>query len=159
METLYVRESSAFLVATDDQVLSYAAQLMERKMRRGLPVLERPDTVRRFLRLNLARLDYEVFGCFYLDTRYRLLAKEELFRGTVDNSAVHPREVVKAALNHGASSLLVYHNHPSGIAEPSMSDELITNRLRDALALIDVKLVDHLIVGESIFSFAESGLL
>jgi DNA repair protein RadC len=114
MDTLYVRESSAFMAATDDQVLSHATQLMERRMRRGLPVLERPDMVRRFLRLNLARLDYEVFGCFYLDTRYRLLAKEELFRGTVDSSVVHTREVVKAALNHGASFLLVYHNHPLG---------------------------------------------
>jgi DNA repair protein RadC len=99
------------------------------------------------------------FGVLHLDTRHRLIAAEDLFRGTLSSSSVHPREVVKAALNHNAAALLLYHNHPSGISEPSAADELITRRLREALALIDVPVLDHLIVAESIYSFAEHGLL
>jgi DNA repair protein RadC len=94
-----------------------------------------------------------------LDGRHRLLAVENLFRGTISSSSVHPREVVKSALAHNAAAVVLFHNHPSGLTEPSAADELITRRLREALALIDVRVLDHLIVAESVYSFAEHGLL
>jgi DNA repair protein RadC len=90
-----------------------------------------------------------------LDSRHRLIAVENLFRGTINSASVHPREVVKAALAHNAAAVVLYHNHPSGLTEPSAADELITRRLKEALALIDVRVLDHLIVAESIYSFAE----
>ena len=94
-----------------------------------------------------------------LDSRHRLIAVENLFRGTINSACVHPREVVKAALTHNAAAVVLYHNHPSGLSEPSAADELITRRLKEALALIDVRVLDHLIVAESIYSFAEAGRL
>ncbi len=100
-----------------------------------------------------------MFCCLYLDNRHRLLAFEELFRGTIDGASVHPREVVKRALARRAAAVILVHNHPSGIAEPSQADETITARLRDALALVDIRVVDHLIVGDGIcVSLAERGL-
>jgi DNA repair protein RadC len=94
-----------------------------------------------------------------LDTRHRLIAVDDLFRGTIDNAQVYPREVVKTVLLRNAAAVLFFHNHPSGICEPSQADELITRRLKDALACVDVSVIDHLIVGEGVFSFAEAGLL
>jgi DNA repair protein RadC len=94
-----------------------------------------------------------------LDSRHRLIAVENLFRGTINSASVHPREVVKAALTHNAAAVVLYHNHPSGLSEPSAADELITRRLKEALALIDVRVLDHLIIAESIYSFAEHALL
>src|SRR5580658_5921755 len=94
-----------------------------------------------------------------LDSRHRLIAVENLFRGTINSASVHPREVVKAALTHNAAAVVLYHNHPSGLSEPSAADELITRRLKEALALIDVRVLDHLIIAESIYSFAAAGLL
>jgi DNA repair protein RadC len=94
-----------------------------------------------------------------LDSRHRLIAVETLFRGTVDGASVHPREVVKAAIAHGAAAAILFHNHPSFCSTPSQADEIITQRLRDCLALIDVKVLDHLIIGERFFSFAEHGLI
>lgn len=115
---------------------------------------------RQFLRAQLRDRPYEVFCCIYLDNRHRVIAFEELFRGTIDGAAVHPREVVRQALAHNAAALILAHNHPSGVAEPSRADELITLRLRDALALIDVRVLDHLIVaGGDTLSLAERGLL
>jgi len=93
-----------------------------------------------------------------LDSRHRLIAVENLFRGTINSASVHPREVVKAVLSRNAAALVLYHNHPSsGLTEPSAADELITRRLKEALALIDVRVLDHLIIGESVYSFAEHG--
>ena len=94
-----------------------------------------------------------------LDSRHRLIAVENLVRGTINSASVHPREVVKAALTHNAAAVVLYHNHPSGLSEPSAADELITRRLKEALALIDVRVLDHLIIAESIYSFAAAGLL
>ena len=102
----------------------------------------------------------EAFGCLFLDNRHRLIAFEILFHGTVDGASVHPREVVKRALEHNSAAVIFAHNHPSGVAEPSQADELITRRLRDALALVDIRVLDHVIVGlERCVSFAERGLL
>ncbi len=101
-----------------------------------------------------------MFCCLHLDSRHRLIAFEELFRGTVDGATVHPREVVRQSLARNSAAVIFAHNHPSGVAEPSHADELITQRLREALALVDVRVLDHLIVGEDrCMSFAERGLL
>ncbi len=103
---------------------------------------------------------HELFCCLHLDNRHRLIAFEELFRGTIDGASVHPREVVKQALARNAAAMILAHNHPSGVAEPSRADELITRRLREALALVDIPVLDHLIVaGNSCVSLAERGLL
>jgi DNA repair protein RadC len=103
---------------------------------------------------------YEVFACLFLDTRHRVIAYEELFNGTIDGSSVHPREVVRRALHHNCAAVILAHNHPSGVCEPSHADKAITKRLQDALALVDVRVLDHFIVGDaSPYSFAETGLL
>jgi len=105
-------------------------------------------------------IEHEVFACLYLDNRNRVTACKELFRGTIDGSSVHPREVVKEALAHNAAAVILVHNHPSGVAEPSQADELITRRLKQSLSLVDIRVLDHLIVGDAtVESFAERGLL
>ena len=124
------------------------------------PPLTSPRLARDFLLAQLRDRDHEVFCCLYMDSRHRLLAFEELFRGTIDGASVHPREVVKRALERRAAAVILAHNHPSGIAEPSRADELITQRLRDALALVDIRVVDHVIVGDGVcVSLAERGLV
>lgn len=122
--------------------------------------LANPRATREFLRVRLRDLPYEVFCCVYLDNRHRVIGFAELFRGTIDGASVHPREVVKEALARNAAAVILAHNHPSGIAEPSQADELITRRLKEALALVDIRLLDHLIVGDGACeSFAERGLI
>jgi DNA repair protein RadC len=122
--------------------------------------LTAPDCTRKFLLAQLRDRPYEVFCGLFLDNRHRLLAFEEIFRGTIDGASVHPREIVRLTLRHNAASVIVAHNHPSGVVEPSQADEGVTRRLRQALALIDVRLLDHLIVGDGkCFSFSEHGLL
>lgn len=120
-----------------------------------------PGAVRDYLRLHLASLQHEVFFALWLDTQYRLIAAEVLFRGTLTQSSVYPREVVKKALEHNAAAVVLAHNHPSGIAEPSRADEQLTNELKQVLALVDVKVLDHFIVAgqASPLSFVEHGLL
>ena len=124
------------------------------------PVLGSPRAARDYLVARLRDREYEVFCCLFLDSRHRLTACEELFRGTVDGASVHPREVVRQALARNATAVILAHNHPSGIAEPSQADEVITTRLRDALALVEIRLLDHLIVGDGqCASLAEKGLI
>jgi DNA repair protein RadC len=136
-----------------------AKRHLQEEMRIGSP-LTAPQATYRYLQAQLRDRPYEVFCCLYLDNRHRLIAFEELFRGTVDCAQVHPREVLRQALLHNATAVIVAHNHPSGVLEPSPADEFITRRLRDLLALMDVRIVDHIIVGESrCYSFAEHGLL
>ena len=126
-------------------------------LRRGLP-LKAPVDAACLLRAELADLPHEVFGCLYLDTRHRIIGFERLFRGTIDGATVHPREVVKRALHYNAAALIVGHNHPSGVAEPSESDRGITRRLADALGLVEIRLLDHLVVSRSDHvSLAERG--
>ena len=128
-------------------------------LRQG-PVLLAPDATRAFLTAQLRDRPYEIFCCLFLDNRHRLIAFEELFRGTIDGASVHPREVLRQALKHNAAAVILAHNHPSGIAEPSQADELITRRLREALALVDIRVLDHLIIaGPDTLSFAERGIL
>ncbi|MCX7057089.1 MAG: DNA repair protein RadC [Proteobacteria bacterium] len=124
------------------------------------PPLTSPTLARDYLLAELRDRDYEVFCSLYLDSRHRVTGFEELFRGTIDGASVHPREVVKRALACRAAAVILVHNHPSGVAEPSHADERITTRLRDALALVDIRVVDHLIIGEgTCTSLAERGLL
>ena len=119
-----------------------------------------PADTRNYLSLRLAEREAEVFCVMFLTNRHRVIAFEEMFQGTIDGASVHPREVVKAALRLNAAAVILAHNHPSGVAEPSRSDEAITRRLTDALALVDVRVLDHLIVGGSeITSLAERGLV
>lgn len=124
-------------------------------------IMASPQAVRDWLRLKLAGLDYEVFGVMWLDAKNRLIAWQELFRGTLSQTSVYPREVVKLALAQNAAAVLLWHNHPSGVADPSSADELLTRNLKDALALVDVRVLDHFIVAGNAppLSFAERGLL
>lgn len=139
-------------------------ELARRGLREALRQPEKlnaPGAARDWLRLRLAPLRHEVFIALWLDAQNRLIADEELFRGTLTQTSVYPREVVKQALAQNAAAVIFAHNHPSGIAEPSQADELLTRTLKQALALVDVKLVDHFIVAgnASPLSFAERGLL
>ncbi|MCK6423605.1 MAG: DNA repair protein RadC [Burkholderiaceae bacterium] len=131
-----------------------AAELAQR------PVFDSPQAVRDYLKLQLADLAHEVFAVLFLDAQHRLIAYEPLFRGTLTQTSVYPREVVKRALQCNAAALLLAHNHPSGVAEPSRADEYLTQTLKNALALVDVRVLDHFVVGQGqIVSFAERGLL
>ena len=124
------------------------------------PLLDSPAATHRFLISRLRDQPHELFCCLHLDNRHRLIAFDELFRGTIDGASVHPREVVKQALGRNAAAVILAHNHPSGVAEPSQADELITRRLREALALVDIRVLDHCIVADNgCLSFAERGLL
>ncbi len=122
--------------------------------------LTSPGAVRDYLRLTLGRRDEEIFVCVWLDAQHKVLASEEAFRGTLTQTSVYPREIVKAALRHNAAAVIFAHNHPSGVAQPSRADELLTRNLKEALALVEVKVLDHFIVaGSQAISFAERGLL
>lgn len=123
-------------------------------------VLTSPETTRMFLQSKLQSYPYEVFACLFLDNKHRVIAFEEMFRGTIDHTGVHPREVVKRALDHHAAAMIVAHNHPSGVAEVSDADKRITDKLKKALALMEVRLLDHFIIGDQVcLSFVEQGLL
>lgn len=127
---------------------------------RGTDALRSPNETRSFLQAHLRGLEQEVFAGLFLDNRHRVIEFEQLFKGTIDGASVYPREVVKRALAHNAAALIVAHNHPSGVAEPSAADRAITERLRSALALVDVRLLDHVVVGQGEFvSLAERGWL
>lgn len=140
-------------------VITLAMKVLSIKHRAGR-VLSKPDETRDFLRLRLADYRNEIFGCLFLDNRHRIIAVRELFQGTIDGASVYPRVVVQQAMEVNAAAVVFFHNHPSGVAEPSHADEAITRRLKDALALVDVRVLDHFVVsaGESV-SFAERGLL
>ena len=140
-------------------VLEMARRHLSERLARN-DVLQNPDDTRRFLEMKLGAFPYEVFATLFLDNRHRVIAFEELFRGTIDGTSVHPREVVRRSLRHNAAAVIFAHNHPSGVSEPSHADQRITHRLRDALTLIDVRVLDHIVVGagEST-SLAERGML
>jgi DNA repair protein RadC len=140
-------------------VLEIARRVLAQRLAEQ-PAFAQPQAVKDYLQLQLAALDHETFGVMFLDTQHRLVAFETLFRGTLTHTAVHPREVVKRALALNAGAVVLAHNHPSGVAEPSRADELITQSLRQALQLVDVKVLDHVVVGRGgTVSFAERGLL
>jgi DNA repair protein RadC len=144
-------------------LLEHAKQLLLRRLRRdmsGQSIFTSPDALADWLRLYCADLQHEVFVVLFLDTHLRLLDVEPMFRGTVAQTAVYPREVVKAALARNATAVAFAHNHPAGVAEPSRADELMTATLKTALALVDVRVIDHFIVaGGQVASFSQRGLL
>ena len=138
-------------------------ELARRYFSESLPCgesIRSPADTEAFLQAHMRHLDHEVFCCLFLDNRHRVLCFDKLFRGTIDGTSVHPREVVKEALAVNAAAIILAHNHPSGVAEPSQADERITRRLKSALELVDIRLLDHLIIGDGrATSLASRGLL
>lgn len=152
--TLYRRVE----IVTERQVLEQAAEIIERNYLRG-GVFSNPEATKDYVKYKLSHRKREVFAVMLLDNQHQLIEFKVLFLGTIDASSVYPREVVKAALEVNAAAVIFAHNHPSGSAEPSRADKRITRRLSDALALIDVRVLDHIVVGKNAVSFAERGLL
>ena len=144
---------------TQNETIKCALRILEKRMR-DTPALSSPSSVRDYLRILLHDRGHEVFVCVFLDAQHRVIASEELFRGTLTQTSVYPREVVKEALAHNAAAIVFAHNHPSGVTEPSRADELLTQALKQALALVDVAVLDHFVIaGSGSVSFAERGLL
>lgn len=138
-------------------VLELARRHLAEPLQHG-QALKDPAETQRYLNARLCDYAHEVFACLFLDTRHRLIIYEELFRGTIDCATVHPREVVRRALQHNAAAVILAHNHPSGVAEPSDADRRITRRLKEALGLLDIRVLDHLVIGDQAsVSFAERG--
>ena len=166
---LHVSDTVAPIAMNDmaDSVLAHRLGVARELLLRDLceqmsnsPVMSSPQVLRDWLRLHCAGLQHEVFLVLYLDAHHRLIEAEELFRGTLTQTSVYPREVVKGALTRNAAALALAHNHPSGEAEPSRADELLTQTLKSALGLVDVRIIDHFIVaGDKVVSFAELGLI
>jgi DNA repair protein RadC len=158
-KTLFVREAGGeYRIAPLSLVIDRARTLLDEQIR--TEAITSPDQAKDWFMVRLAPLDYEVFGCLLLDNAHRVIEWLELFRGTVNQAAVFPRDIVKAVLEHNAAAVMFSHNHPSGMAEPSDADKALTNLLKAALKLIDVRVLDHLIVaGGQSYSFAEHGLI
>ncbi|MEN5271530.1 RadC family protein [Stenotrophomonas lactitubi] len=148
-----------YLPASADDILEAARQVIDQKMQRGAEFTS-PAAVKDYLRTKLAGFEHEVFAVLFMDTRHRLIEYREMFRGTIDGASVYPREVVKEALRLNAAAVILSHNHPSGNSEPSAADRALTGRLKQALELVDVRVLDHIIVaGANTVSFAERGLI
>ncbi|MFW1364846.1 RadC family protein [Vibrio parahaemolyticus] len=141
-----------------NELLERAAEALATKYKRE-GTFTNPTNVKEYLKLKLGAHDREVFAVMFLDNQHQLISFEELFFGTIDAASIYPREVLKTALNHNAAAVIFAHNHPSGIAEPSQADKRITQRLIDALKLVDIRVLDHIVVGEGCVSFAEKGLI
>jgi DNA repair protein RadC len=145
--------------ATSNEILEAARQVLAHRVRRGAS-LSSPRSVYEYLTMKLGTLDYEVFGLVLADKRYKVIECVELFRGTIDGASVYPREIVKLVLEKQAAAVVMFHNHPSMVSDQSSADELITQRVKECLALIDVRVLDHVIIGGgNVLSFVERGLL
>ena len=157
---LLVRDvAGSYRPAGDDEILKAAQCLLASRVR-GTETLSSPQMVKDFVKLRLAGLEHEVFAVLHLDSQHRVVDYVEMFRGTVSQTSVYPREVVKDALKRNSSAVIFVHNHPSSSAEPSRADEMLTQTLKSALSLVDVRVIDHIIVaGCSTLSMAERGLL
>ena len=160
VDALLVRDvDGQYRPALAEEVLSHARRVLAHRVRRGA-TMSSPQAVKDHLRLELGALEHEVFCVLFLDAQHRIIALKQLFRGTVSQTSVYPREVVKEAMAHNTAAIVLVHNHPSGVAEPSRADEHLTQTLKSALSLVDVRVIDHLIVaGPTILSFAERGLI
>jgi DNA repair protein RadC len=151
---------SSRVTEEEARVLAQARAILLRLVGQTGVSLTAPQAVREYLISLLSSQEREFFAMVAVDTRHRVIATEILFVGTIDRSGVHPREVVRCALRHNAAAVILAHNHPSGVLEPSQADELITQRLKEALALVDIRLLDHFVIGGAYaFSFSEKGLL
>jgi DNA repair protein RadC len=159
-DALLVRDvDGQYRPALAEEVLSHARRVLAHRMRRGA-TMSSPQAVKDHLRLEIGVLEHEVFCVLFLDAQHRIIALKQMFRGTVTQTSVYPREVVKEALSLNAAAVILAHNHPSGAVEPSRADEYLTQTLKTALALVDVRVLDHFVVaGGDIVSFAERGLL
>jgi DNA repair protein RadC len=152
-------EGGAYRPATADEVLRGARTVLSRRVRRGV-TFDSPKVVREFLTVQLGALDHEVFCVAFVDAQHRLLAFREMFRGTLTQTSVYPREIIKEALAHNCAAVVLAHNHPSGSVEASRADEYLTQTLKQSLALVDVRVLDHVIVaGPDTMCFSERGLL
>jgi DNA repair protein RadC len=150
---------TSLFTAEEQETLAHAADILKSKLIISeQPALTAPNLVKAFCQTSLAAKEHEVFGVIFLDNQHRVRSSAELFTGTIDAASVYPREVVKKALAENAAAVLLYHNHPSGTAEPSQADRRITRRLVDALALVDIRVLDHFVISfEDTVSFAERG--
>lgn len=148
------------MITTKEQiVINQAKEILSREFTREA-VLTSSSATKEYLKLHFAGLEHEMFVVVFLDNQHQVIAIEDMFRGTIDGAAVYPREVVKRSLELNAAALLLAHNHPSGVSEPSMADKNITKKLKDAAGLLDVRVLDHLVVGDdTVVSFAERGLI
>ncbi len=157
---LVVRDREGhYQCAGPEEILQAARAVLDSKVR-GIDTLDQPHIVKNYLQVRIGHLEHEVFGVMHLDAQHRLLKVEEMFRGSVTQTSVYPREVVREALACNSSAVILYHNHPSGSAEPSRADEYLTGALRAALNLIDVRVLDHIVVSATdVVSFAERGLI
>lgn len=157
-----VGETDKYVVSepiSEKEIMEMAKYLVSKRFQRG-EVLKCPLDSKDYLSVKMSEYEHEVFGVIYLDNRHAILEVELLFRGTIDGASVYPREVVKQILKHNAAAVILFHNHPSGVAEPSSSDIRLTTRLIKALETIDVRVIDHMVVGgNEVVSFAERGLL
>ena len=139
-------------------VVEMSRRYLNEKMRHG-DVLLNASAVEDYLKMQLRNYPYEVFCCIFLDTKHRVIEFEELFQGTIDSASVHPREVIRRVIHHNAAAVIFSHNHPSGVAEPSQADQRITETLKQALSFLDVRVLDHFVVGDEVVSFAQRGLI
>ena len=147
------------MTAREDRIIALALKILEKRIHAG-PVFDSPRMVKDYVTLQLSGREHEVFAIMFLSHTHHLISFDVMFRGTLSQTSVYPREVVKTALMHNASAVVLAHNHPSGSAEPSRADEYLTNTLKSALQLVDVRVLDHMIVGgATVVSFAERGLL
>ena len=145
---------------SEGEVLAKALSIIKRRLRKPGEAMTSPQSVKDYLTIKLAELEHEVFAALFLDGQHRVIQYTEMFRGTLSQTSVYPREVVKEALRINAGAVIFAHNHPSGMPEPSRADEMLTKTLQEALALVDVKVLDHIIVGGTdTVSFAERGLI
>jgi DNA repair protein RadC len=146
--------------ASDDEVIAKALSIIKRRLTKPGEVMSSPLLIKNYLIIELAELEHEVFVAIFLDAQHRVLEYREMFRGTLTQTSVYPREVVKEALRLNAGAVVFAHNHPSGMPEPSRADEMLTQTLKNALTLVDVKVLDHIIIGgTTTVSFAERGLM
>jgi DNA repair protein RadC len=156
-------ESAATYAATtnvaEDAIIAQAMSILESRLRTKTTAFTSPDQSKQFVRCKLQQLEHEVFSVLFLDNQNYLIEYTEMFRGTIDSASVYPREVAKAALELNAAAVIFAHNHPSGISVPSSADRNITNKLKSALELFDIRVLDHIIIGDTTYSFAESGLI
>jgi DNA repair protein RadC len=153
------RTTTGRKASAEDAILAQAAEILERRLlaKRNRQTFRDPAAVRQLLRVKLAEQSHELFIALWLDNQHQLIAIDTLSEGTIDGAAVYPREVAKAALSCNAAAVIFAHNHPSGVSEPSAADRALTERLKSALALLDIRVLDHFVVGVTITSFAERG--
>ncbi len=156
---LYVKNSNGrYRIADEDDVIEEATFIYNSYFAKGT-IISKPADSAEYLKLKLAHFEHEVFLCLFLTNQNQVISCDEMFHGTIDSASVYPREVVKSALQYNAAAVVFSHNHPSGIEEPSRADKEITSKLKKALETVDIRVLDHIIIGDSTYSFAEHGLL